>query len=125
MYVTRHADRPEAALPGLRNRTVAGSRDGLSRLSVWKNTIDPGHATPPHRHDCEEVVVVLRGSGSLVVGEQRIAFGPDSTLVVPPDAPHQIVNDGTEPLELVASFSVTPVRVTFPDGTPLELPWET
>ena len=123
MSVIRNETLPRAALPGIEHVTLAGSEAGLESLSVWRQSIAPGGATPPHRHDCEEVVLVSRGRGELRLEGRIHEFGPDTTLVVPPDAPHQIVNTGDEPLELVGIFSTSPVRVTFPDGTPLELPW--
>ena len=53
--------RERASLPGIDHLTLAGGAQGLSSLSVWQQSIDAGEATPPHRHDCEEVVVVGEG----------------------------------------------------------------
>jgi len=125
MYAIRNEQREKAALPGIEHATLAGADDGLARLSVWRQSMAPGGATPPHRHDCEEVVVVLAGSGELQIDGQVVTFGPDSTLVIPPDAPHRIVNTGTDPLVTLAVFSVSPVQVRFPDGERIELPWRT
>jgi mannose-6-phosphate isomerase-like protein (cupin superfamily) len=123
MYVIENHSRPAAGLPGIRHTTLAGSDDGLRNLSVWRQTIDGGGATPPHRHDCEEVVMVDSGRGELRIGGAVHAFGPDTTLVIPANADHQIVNTGEAPLRLVAVFSASPVEAVFPDGTPIALPW--
>ena len=123
MYVVDRATQPSSSLPGLAHRTLAGSAQGLSSLSVWRQTIDPGAATPPHRHDCEEVVVVEQGTGRLLIGGEARAFGPGSALVIPRNADHQIVNDGDGPLTMTAAFSVSPVEVFLPDGSPFPLPW--
>jgi quercetin dioxygenase-like cupin family protein len=123
MYVTHNAVLPRSSLPGIEHSTLAGSDKGLKALSVWRQAIAPGAATPPHRHDCEEVVVVTRGRGELRIGDAVHAFGPDTTLVIPPGVAHQVLNAGDEPLELLAAFSTSPVPVTLPDGTPLPLPW--
>jgi len=117
--------RPHAALPGIDHLTLAGGDQGLRGLSVWQQSIDPGEATPPHRHDCEEVVVVTEGSGLLEVDGVQQAFSAPCTLVVPRNAPHQILSTGSAPLRLVAAFSVSPVQAFFPDGTPIPLPWAT
>ena len=123
MYVLDNAQRPQATLPGLRHRTLAGNAEGLAALSLWRQTIEPGGATPPHRHDCEEVVVVDRGSGRLLIGGEAHAFHENQTLVIPRNVDHQIVNDGSEPLTITAAFSVSPVAVFLPDGSALPLPW--
>jgi mannose-6-phosphate isomerase-like protein (cupin superfamily) len=123
MHVIERSTLPKSTLPGLEHVTLAGSDHGLARLSLWQQAIAPGGATPPHRHDCEEVVVVTAGRGELHIEGRVVAFGPDSTLVIPADVPHQILNTGTEDIRLVAAFSAAPVEVFLPDGTPIQLPW--
>lgn len=123
MYVLNNVAPAETGLPGLRHSTLAGSSDGLNRLSLWQQTIGAGAATPPHRHDCEEVVLVRSGRGELHIRGEVHRFGPETTLVIPPGVDHQIINSGSEPLELTAAFSTSPVEVVLPDGTPLPLPW--
>ena len=124
MYVTDNAQRPVASLPGLVHRTLAGRADGLAQLSLWRQTIAPGGATPPHRHDCEEVVLIDSGEGELVIGGVAHRFRADSTLVIPRNVDHQIVNTGATPIECTAAFSVSPVAVYLPDGQAFPLPWE-
>jgi mannose-6-phosphate isomerase-like protein (cupin superfamily) len=124
MYVHDNAALPQSGLPGIRHTTLAGSENGLSALSIWRQAIDPRQSTPPHRHDCEEVVVVHAGHGELHVAGTVHAFGPDSTLVIPRNADHQIFNVGTEPLTMTAAFSVSPVVAVFPNGEPIPLPWK-
>ena len=121
--VISNRGRALAELPGIEHLTLAGGAEGLSRLSVWRQTMAPGCATPPHRHDCEEVVLVLEGSGEVHIGGEVVAFGPDTTLVLPPGVPHQIFNTGAVPLTTVAAFSATPVGTFDPGGEPMALPW--
>jgi mannose-6-phosphate isomerase-like protein (cupin superfamily) len=125
MTVIQNSERPRAALPGIEHVTLAGSENGLKSLSIWKQSLAPGGATPPHRHDCEEVVLIQTGRGELHLNGQVHRFGADTTLVVPRNAPHQIVNIGDEPLELIGVLAVSPVAVFFPNGEPIELPWTT
>lgn len=112
--------------PGIHHATLAGCAQGLSALSIWEQILAPGAATPPHRHDCEEVVLCSAGHGQLRYGVDRIVpFGPNMTVCIPRDEPHQLVNTGNEPLHIVAVFSKSPVEVYFPDGEPIALPWAT
>lgn len=123
MYVIDNASIAPAGLPGIVHRTLASRADGLRSLSVWSQTIEPGAATPPHRHDCDEVVVVTAGRGELLIDGGAQPFGPESTIVMPANVEHQIINSGTEPLRILAALSATPVQVHLPDGSPLPLPW--
>jgi quercetin dioxygenase-like cupin family protein len=114
-----------ATLPGIEHVTLAGNSDGLSSLSVWKQCIAPNTATPPHRHDCEEVVMCESGRGELHIEGRVEAFGAEMTVVIPRNVPHQILNVGDEPMHLTAVLAASPVEVSFPDGSALALPWRT
>lgn len=116
----RPADTP---IPGVRHATWAAREEGLQSLSVWRQSIAAGGATPPHSHACDEVVLCLAGRGEVHVAGTPHAFGPGQTVVLPAGVPHQIFNTGDEALECTAVFSATPVPVELPDGSALELPW--
>lgn len=111
------------ALPGIRHETWAGAADGLRQLSLWRQSLAPGAATPPHSHDCDEVVLCLGGWGEVHVGRRRERFGSNHTVVLPRDELHQIFNVGHAPLELVGIFGASPVETMADDGSALKLPW--
>jgi len=112
-------------LPGIEHSTWAGAAEGLSQLSVWRQTLAPGAASPPHRHDCDEVVMCLSGVGEVHTEGQVRRFGADTTVALPRDIVHQLFNVGAEPLHLLAVLAATPVRTELPDGQAIELPWRT
>ena len=118
--------RPAASpIPGVAHATWAGRADGVDQLSVWRQTLAPGAATPPHRHDCDEVVLCLAGSGEVHTEGRIERFGAESTLVLPRGGTHQIFNLGPAPMEIVGIFGASPVGTVLPDGTALALPWRT
>jgi quercetin dioxygenase-like cupin family protein len=111
-------------IAGVAHSTWAGAADGSRQLSVWRQTLAPGAATPPHRHDCDEIVLCLSGWGELhEEGAAPQRFGPDHTVLLKRGTLHQIFASGPMPLELIAVFAATPVQVELPDGEPLALPW--
>ena len=124
MSVISNSTIQKFSLPGLVHQTIASHKDGLKNTEVWMQTVEPGGETPVHYHDCEEVIVIIRGSGRLSVDEKTIEFGPNSTLIIPSDIVHQLVNSGPEEIFLVASFSSTPAKVFTLDGEKLALPWQ-
>ena len=124
MAVVNNASLQEFNLPGLNHRTLAGSEHGMKRLEVWGQTIDAGAATPVHRHACEEAIVILEGSGTLTIDGQDTAFGPNSTLIIPADVIHQIVNTGNTKMVLIAALSTAPVQVRHADNAAMPLPWQ-
>ncbi|GAU30703.1 hypothetical protein TSUD_39270 [Trifolium subterraneum] len=69
------------------------------KVEVWLQTFSPGTRTPIHRHSCEEVFVVLKGSGTLYIAsnsdgkypgkpEEHFIF-PNSTFHIPVNDVHQ------------------------------------
>ena len=123
-YVVEQS-RPEATpIPGVFHATWAGSRDGLRSLSLWRQALAAGGATPPHSHECEEIVMCLSGRGEVHIAGEVHPFGAQQTVLLPANVPHQIFNVGPEPLEMTAVFAATPVPVALPDGSALELPWQ-
>ena len=111
-------------LPGLLHQTLAGQNDGLKGMEVWMQTFEPGGETPVHYHDCEEVIVILRGSGLASIKGKNTEFGPNNTLIIAPEVVHQIVNTGNEEMLLIAAFSSTPAKVFTPDDEEMSLPWQ-
>ena len=112
-------------IPGVSHATWAGQDDGLQQLSVWRQSVAASAATPPHRHDIDEVVLCLSGRGELHIDGKVHAFRGGETLVLPRESMHQIFNVGDQPLEIVGVFGGTPVQTWLPDGSALPLPWRT
>jgi quercetin dioxygenase-like cupin family protein len=124
MPIVKNAELEVLELPGIRHQTIAGHRQGVETMEVWLQTIAPGAATPVHRHACEEVILVLSGSGTCTVAGKTTTFGANSTLILEPDVVHQIVNTSDVDMKLVAALTMAPVRVKTADGQPLPVPWE-
>ncbi|KAI4349565.1 hypothetical protein L6164_010140 [Bauhinia variegata] len=114
--------------PGLSHITVAGSvLHGMKEVEVWLQTFSPGSHTPIHRHSCEEIFIVLKGSGTLHLAssshqkypgkpEEHLIF-PNSTFHIPINDAHQVWNTNEhEDLQLLAILSRPPVKVFIYEG---------
>ncbi|MBS1807078.1 MAG: cupin domain-containing protein [Acidobacteria bacterium] len=124
MPVINNTNVAKFSLPGLEHQTLASHAQGVNGLEVWMQTVAPGAATPIHRHACEEVIVILRGTGQVDIAGEETQFGPNSTIIVPPDAVHQLINSGTEEMFLIGVLGVSPVNVTTSAGEKIPLPWQ-
>jgi len=125
MYLHAQAAPADTPIPGLKHATWAGGDEGLTQLSVWRQTLAPGAATPPHRHDCDEVILISHGSGELHVGGRVMPFDAPVTLTMPRNRMHQLINTGDTAMELVGTLAASPVQVHLPDDSVLPLPWRT
>jgi len=116
--------RPEPTpFAGIAHATLACAADGIHQLSVWRQVLDAGTATPPHSHECDEVVFCVSGRGEVHAEGMTRHFGAQSSVVLPKGLVHQLFNVGPMPLELIGIFGSTPVTTHLPDGQAIDLPW--
>jgi mannose-6-phosphate isomerase-like protein (cupin superfamily) len=85
--------------------------------------IDPGHHSPLHRHRCEEVYYVVRGTGELESDGRRHPLSPGCAVLNRPDVPHRVHNTGDETLQLVvvAGIMLVPLLPQWPTPSPYEV----
>ncbi|XXG54380.1 hypothetical protein AAC387_Pa03g2277 [Persea americana] len=108
---------------GLSHITVAGSvLHDMKEVEVWLQTFAPGTRTPIHRHSCEEVFVVLKGSGTLFLASsshmkypgapEKFSIFSNSTFHIPINNAHQVWNThDNEDLQVLVVISRPPVKV--------------
>ncbi|XP_026460587.1 auxin-binding protein T85-like isoform X1 [Papaver somniferum] len=108
---------------GLSHITVAGSvLHGMKEVEIWLQTFSPGSRTPIHRHSCEEVFVVLKGSGTLLIASnshekhpgkpQEFRIFSNSTFHIPMNDAHQVWNtNANDDLQVLVVISRPPVKV--------------
>ena len=93
---------------------------GLSGLGCMLHIVPPGKMSGPfHRHHgCDEMFVILSGSGEYRVGDERVPFKPGDCLGAPAGGPaHQIINTGSEELRYLGlSNNGAADMVEYPDS---------
>ncbi|MEM0268052.1 MAG: cupin domain-containing protein [Candidatus Korarchaeum sp.] len=85
--------------------------------------VDPGHHTPLHRHECEEVYYVLSGRGEVEIEGERYEVGKGYGVYIPVRAKHRIFNTGSEVLRYVAVGGImfVPLVPEWPTKSPYEI----
>ncbi|OQB43566.1 MAG: Cupin domain protein [Candidatus Hydrogenedentes bacterium ADurb.Bin179] len=74
-------------------------------------TLPPGAGIGPHTHATEdEVYVILRGAGILDDGNTQMRVAVGDAVLTGNGESHAILNDGEEPLELMAFIACYPER---------------
>ena len=77
------------------------------RLSLAVVELDPGAHVPEHRHENEQLGLVLTGSLTFRIAEETRDLGPGETWTIPSDVPHE-VTAGPEGAVVIDVFA--PVR---------------
>lgn len=85
--------------------------------------IDPGHASPMHKHNCEEVYYVLSGSGVLEIEGEEHPLVAGGASLQRPNLAHRVVNNGDETLRLivVGGIMFVPLWPEWPTPSPYEV----
>ncbi len=115
MYVIHHAHLMDLAYratarlsPGEHRFCAVGQSCGVSDFQVWMHTLPPGTQTPLQRHTGSFAALVLAGSGKLLINGGPLRFQSPCTLVVPPHADFQLVNNAAVPMLVVSVFTAEP-----------------
>uniref|UniRef100_A0A0D6R8D4 Auxin-binding protein 1 n=1 Tax=Araucaria cunninghamii TaxID=56994 RepID=A0A0D6R8D4_ARACU len=108
---------------GFVHMTVTGAAlHGMKEVEVWLQTFAPGSRTPIHRHSCEEVFLVMKGNGTLLLASdsqkkypgkpEEFAVAVNSTFTIPVNAAHQVWNSHPdEDLQVLVIISRPPIKV--------------
>ncbi len=77
---------------------------GADNVSMGIITLEPGASFPEHYHIVEDAMIVLSGKGLFIVDKEIIPISKGCALLAPAKSKHYLINDGTEPLEIVYTW---------------------
>ena len=91
---------------------ITGAKNSTVGFSVFPAGSAPeGHVHPTQ----EEVIYIVSGTGKLVSPANTVDLEPGTVVYTKIGTHHQTVNDGTEPLTMVTSFSPPVVPGSYED----------
>jgi len=109
---------PTQIWDGIAARVLHGER-----LTLGLVELEPDAVLPEHRHENEQIGMVITGSITFTIGTERQTLGPGGTWRIPSNTPHEAVI-GPEGAVVVDVFA--PVREdwkTLPDADPRAPRW--
>ena len=98
---------------GCSSRTVADAALCGTPFRIDTSSIEPGAASADMARPQLRVVVVIAGSGKLIVDGGPLRFHAPCTVCVPAGAFHRFINDGSVVLQLVSVY----MPEAAPEGT--------
>ncbi|TAL34017.1 MAG: cupin domain-containing protein [Spirochaetes bacterium] len=88
----------------LTSHMLIGSRNvGNAGISIQVSSIPVGSEQPLHRHAPEQCYYIIRGTGLMVIEEERETVNTGDAIYVPGDTMHGIKNTGSEVLEYLTA----------------------
>ncbi|KPC53875.1 cupin domain-containing protein [Amantichitinum ursilacus] len=91
------------------------------KLGASIDTVAPGKMSCPYHahHAQEEMFVIVQGTGTLRVADERLPVKAGDVIFIPPgpEYPHQLINTSDAPLQYLSiSTRDTPEIVEYPDS---------
>ena len=111
MIIVKLADVQGEKFPAGRWTRVLTGDDGLPTRNFMMGyvVIYPGGKVPEHEHVQEEVYTVLQGHGEMIINGEKQPMEAISSVYIPPNAKHSLVNVGDE--DLVMMFVYSPAGI--------------
>jgi mannose-6-phosphate isomerase-like protein (cupin superfamily) len=105
MHVQHMNDAPVNERGGQRSYLLLRRRQfGSENLAVTWVECPPASVQPAHEHESQEqVYVIIRGRGTMVVGVEEREVREGELVFVPPRTAHHIRNDGDETMTYVSA----------------------
>ncbi len=110
---------------GVRDLKLVYPETGLDAKTLCMGLVelDPGKASPLHRHNCEEVYYVLEGEGVLELEGESYPLVAGGCSLQRPNEIHLVRNtgDGVLRLIVVAGIMLVPLLPEWPTASPYEV----
>ena len=125
MPIIRHTDQPttKGYYSKIINRKIVTSEVGAKSCVIWEQIIPPGGYIVPHYHEFEETLTFLTGRVQVSIGNESYQVEADTTVFIPPHLVHDVVNQGDEPVRLIALLMSAEPKVIYPNGVPQPVTW--
>jgi quercetin dioxygenase-like cupin family protein len=79
-------------------RWLIGPAEGAAKFALRYFEIQPGGRSSLDQHAHDHGVIVLRGQGTVRLGEEELAIGFGDVIYIPSQEVHQFKTTGGEPL---------------------------
>ena len=108
--------------PNYRKWDITMPGDGTTSSSLATSAVGVGAGAPLHTHEADELIVILKGTLDVRLGDEVRRVGPDHTLVIPPNAPHGFTSVGPGDASILTFFPIPDPfeHTTFLEGAPPE-----
>lgn len=116
--VLKLAEIPERRMPnGARIRALVDKESCGARIKTNTVTFPAGHKVEFHRHNCNEVIVVLAGDCAVEIdGGVPTPLQPFDTVSVEAGTWHRFLSTGATPFTLLAIYDADRVERTLKDS---------
>jgi mannose-6-phosphate isomerase-like protein (cupin superfamily) len=106
--------------PNYRKWEESAQDDGTTSNNLSISVAGPGAGAPLHKHESDELIVILEGEIDVRLGDDVVTVGRDHTLIIPPNVPHGFTVTGEMEARMLTFLPVSDLfdHTTFLEGGP-------
>jgi quercetin dioxygenase-like cupin family protein len=97
--------RPAFGSAGNRLVGLATPGTGSEQLLVYRAVLAPGQSTSRHSHDRDEVITVIAGRATVLIGDEERTLESGSCAIIPAGSLHRARNDSDAPCDCLVATS--------------------
>jgi mannose-6-phosphate isomerase-like protein (cupin superfamily) len=113
---------PTHSMHGASFTSLATPSRGSTDTAVWRVDLAPGTPATPHQLTRQEVLVVLAGTASVLIGGEAATASVGDAIVVPVATSFELRNGGPDTLSVIACLPVGG-QAQMGDAEPFTPPW--
>jgi quercetin dioxygenase-like cupin family protein len=102
----------EQLQPGVTARRFISRRDGSNQLELRYFELEPGASSHDEQHNYEHAVLVLRGRGAVLLGDEVFSVQAGDAIFVEANERHQFKATADEPFGFLCTVLDPELRVT-------------
>ncbi|QQK75376.1 cupin domain-containing protein [Salicibibacter cibarius] len=102
------ADIPGMTFPtGRYTRVMIGADSPIQaeNFTMGYVKVNPQGSVPKHVHEQEEVYFIAEGNGRIEVGNEVKEVSAGTSIYIPSNVPHELVNTGNETMTMIFVYS--------------------
>lgn len=113
MPIVRNTD--VAFVPGVvegyRRRVLVNRDRGSGMITLGEAIVNPGSELPMHVHKVEEVMVIMEGTATAVLGEETHTLKPGDVVLAPAGEKHALGNRGNQQMRFIFFYPAVEVEL--------------
>ncbi len=92
---------PSSNDKGVTKRVLISQKEGAPYFAIRYFEIEPGGWSSSHRHPHDHGVIILKGKGEVLLGDEKTEIGFGDAIYIPPNEMHRFKNIGEEILGFI------------------------
>lgn len=94
-----------------KRRQLVNPDRGSGAITLGEGIMNPGAELPIHTHRVEEVMVITKGTMTVVLGDDTYTLNPSDVILAPAGVQHMLANRSEEPAGFLFFYPAVEVRL--------------